>query len=397
MKIGLLTHSVNPRGGVVHSIELAHALHDAGHHVTVFAPALPGQQFFRPLRCTASLVPVSHTPPNLADLIAHRIAAFEQHLESLLAHERFDVLHCHDGMGGNALANLQERGLISGFVRTVHHLDDFNVPQIKHWQQRAVQQAQQVLVVSHLWQTILANAHGIAAQLVNNGVDAQRYSHAAQPADAVLAKRLGITPGSAVMLCVGGVESRKNTLRILQAFVQLRPHMPHLQLVIAGGASLLDHSAYAREFNAAVQAAGLAVGPGQPLLLTGPLHDDDMPRLFRLASVVMMPSVSEGFGLVVLEALCSGTPVVASRIAPFTEYLREHDCSFADPHDPASIALATVHALQTFDAARVLQSARRLAAQFSWQRSAQRHLHIYQALHATTETALAPAEPAPCL
>ena len=58
MKIALLTHSVNPRGGVVHTLELARALHDAGHHVTVFAPALPGQRLFRAVSHPVDLVPV---------------------------------------------------------------------------------------------------------------------------------------------------------------------------------------------------------------------------------------------------------------------------------------------------------------------------------------------------
>lgn len=388
LRIGLLTHSVNPRGGVVHTIELAHALHDAGHHVTVFAPALPGQQFFRPLRCHASLVPVSHTPDNIVDLIAHRITAFEQHLDALLAHQHFDVLHCHDGMGGNALANLQERGKIAGFVRTVHHLDDYPQAQIKHWQQRAVHQAQQVLVVSHLWQAILAREHGIAAHWVNNGVDARRYCATPAPGDALLAQRLGIGINAGqgkptqVLLCVGGVESRKNTLRVLHAFLQLRQsqksHSPDLQLVIAGGASLLDHSAYTREFNVALHAAGIAPGPGQPVLLTGPLPDADMPSLFRLADVVLMPSLKEGFGLVVLEALCSGKPVVVSRIAPFTEHLHEADVSWADPYDATSIAAATAHALGHANSAQIARSATRLADTFSWARSAARHAQLYQ-------------------
>ena len=54
-----------------------------------------------------------------------------------------------------------------------------------------------------------------------------------------------------------------------------------------------------------------------------------MPALYRCADVLVLPSLNEGFGLVVLEAMASGTPVVISRIAPFTEYLREGDVSWA--------------------------------------------------------------------
>jgi glycosyltransferase-like protein len=377
LKIGLLTHSVNPRGGVVHTLELAHALHDAGHDVTVMAPAQPGQAFFRPVRCRAQLVPVASTPRDLVQMVGSRIDAYVNHLTPLLARERFDVLHAHDGIGGNALATLEDRGLARGFVRTVHHLDNFSQPELMAWQQRSVQRAHQVLCVSQLWQGILAREHGIAAHEVPNGVDTARYSASAQAGDTALARRLGIRTDAPVILCVGGVEERKNTLRVLQAFLQLRKTLPGLQLVIAGGASLLDHAGYAHEFAQLVAVNGLTPA-ASPLLLTGPLADDDMPGLFRLASVVAMPSLSEGFGLVVLEALCSGRPVVASRIAPFTEYLLPDDAAWADPLDPASIAAALQQALLHADSARIAQSARRLAQQFSWARSAARHLQIYR-------------------
>lgn len=385
MKIGLLTHSVNPRGGVVHTIELAHALCDAGHDVTVMAPATPGQQFFRPLRCATELVSVTGTPTDMVAMVGSRIAAYVDHLTRLLERESFDVLHCHDGIGGNALATLQERGLIGGFVRTVHHLDSFAQPQLMAWQHRSVHQARQVLCVSQLWRDVLQQEHGIAAIEVPNGVDAARYSPAPQSTDAPLAQRLGIRSNGLVLLCVGGVEERKNTLRVLQAFIQLRARMPDLQLVVAGGASLLDHSGYARAFQALLQASGCS----RDVLLTGPLADADMPGLFRLADVVAMPSLREGFGLVVLEALCSGVPVVASHIAPFTEYLQAGDCSWADPLDAASIAHAIEHALTHADSRRIALSATRLATRFSWQRSAALHASIYRNLMTK--------EPSPCL
>ncbi|RYY96832.1 MAG: glycosyltransferase, partial [Comamonadaceae bacterium] len=150
------------------------------------------------------------------------------------------------------------------------------------------------------------------------------------------------------------------------------------QLVVAGGASLLDHARYTREFKAFAQAGDIAIGPNAPVLLTGPLADADMPGLYRLADAVAMPSLNEGFGLVVLEALASGVPVVVSRIAPFTEYLQEGDCEWADPEDAASIADALDRALCSFDAAQVERSAARLARRFSWAASAERHASLYR-------------------
>ena len=378
LRIGMLTHSTNPRGGVVHTVELAHALHDAGHDVTVMAPAVPGQRFFRPMRCRTELIPVAPAPRDMVAMVGSRIDAIGAHLGALLQRRSFDVLHTHDPIGGNALANLAAQGVIEGFTRTVHHLEVFAQPQLMDWQERGFRAASQVFCVSAKWRDTLARTHGIAAHEVPNGVDSARFSGTPRPADASLAQRLGIRIGAPVVLAVGGVEKRKNTLRLLEAFVLLRRRWPAAQLVVAGGASLLDHATYRQAFDALAVRHGIATGPLQPLLITGPLADADMPGLYRLADAVAMPSLNEGFGLVVLEALASGVPVAVSRIAPFTDYLRDDDCSWADPLDAKSIADALHHAITGRSHARIAQSAARLGARFSWTASAVRHSLLYR-------------------
>lgn len=381
LKIGLLTHSVNPRGGVVHTLELAQALHEAGHAVTVMAPAAPGQRFFRPVRCATRLIPVGATPRDMVAMVGSRIEAFTASIGEMLETTRFDVLHTHDPIGGNALANLVEAGRIEGFVRTVHHLEVFDDVQLMRWQSRGFQAARQVFCVSRLWQRVLAEKHGVRAAEVRNGVQRDRFSPLRRPGDAALAQRLGVRTGAPVVLALGGVEARKNTVRLLQAFALLRATWPDAQLVVAGGASLLDHAPCAREFAALAQAGGLAIGPGAAVVLTGALPDDDIPALYRLADVVAMPSLNEGFGLVTLEALASGVPIVVSRIAPFTEYLGEADAHWADPLHTASIAGALQAALAARSPAQAVaigESARRLGATFSWAASAARHVQRYR-------------------
>lgn len=379
LRIGLLTHSVNPRGGVVHTLELAQALHDAGHDVTVMAPAAPGQAFFRPVRCATRLIPIDSTPRDMVDMVATRIEAITRSLGDWLPAQSFDVLHTHDPIGGNALANLQDAGRIDGFVRTVHHLETFASPQLMAWQLRGFRRARQVFCVSRLWRDVLATDHGVTASEVRNGIDIGRFQPVGAATDATLAKRLGVRVGAPMVLAVGGVEARKNTVRLLQAFVRLRGLHPAAQLVIAGGASLLDHAGYGRDFAALARRSNLGVGLGHAVVLTGPLPDADMPGLYRLADVVAMPSLNEGFGLVVLEALASSVPVVASRIAPFTEYLEEGDVHWADPAQASSIAEALAAALAHRSPARIAATAARLAARFDWAASAVRHASLYRA------------------
>lgn len=386
LRIGLLTHSVNPRGGVVHTLELAKALHDAGHRVTVMAPATAGQGLFRPLSCEVDLIRVGAAPADMADMVEARIQAIERHLVALLRARSFDVLHAQDPISANALALVQDRGLIPGFVRTVHHLDHFDDPRLMAWQQTGFERASKVLCVSQLGRHVLAQDHGIDAALVHNGVDCERYTPVPDESDAVVRRRHGLRSDMApVFLMVGGVEERKNTLRILQAFLAVRASLPRAQLVIAGGASLLNHDAYAARFNDTLQASGLAVGPGQDVVITGPVPDLHMPALFRAADVLLMPSLREGFGLVVLEALASGTPVVVPRIAPFTEYLGEADAHWCDPLDTDSMASAMHCALGSVHAATLAREAPAVCRHFSWYDSAQRHLAVYRAFHILQE------------
>ncbi|MET3632499.1 glycosyltransferase-like protein [Burkholderia sp. 572] len=246
LRIALLTHSVNPRGGVVHALELARALHEAGRDVTVFAPAAPGDAMFRDVPCRVVLARVDGRPRGVAEMVRARIAAIKH---ALLEHDAsgFDVLHAQDSITGNALAELRQSGEIEGFVRTVHHLDVFDDPRLERWQERAWREADQVLCVSAAWAATMRKTFGVDASVVPNGVDLARFARASQADMHAVRRRFGLH-GAPVVLAIGGIEQRKNSIALLEAFARLRGTIPDARLVIAGGASLLDHDAYTRRF-----------------------------------------------------------------------------------------------------------------------------------------------------
>jgi glycosyltransferase-like protein len=410
LRIGLLMHSLNPRGGVVHAMELADALVARGHAVTLFAAARLGQTLFRQTAAALSIAPLNtpqanppdtteaHSTDAMETMVATRLAALTSHLRHHPDIDRFDILHSQDGITANALATLLEEGRIPAFLRTVHHLDTFASPRLMAWQVRGVRSAAEVMCVSTLWQDVLRRDWGLNAQRVGNGVNLQRFvpqvDAARAIADAALCAHLGVQADGPVWLSVGGIEERKNTARLLQAFALARQQRPDAQLVIAGGASLLDHEAEAQAFLAACQANGLA--PGQPdahrVLITGPLPDEALPALYRRAAAVAMPSLSEGFGLVVLEALACGSPAIASRIAPFTEHLSEHDVLWTDPHSPEDIAQALLRSLNLEYTAPVLARSQATCARHTWAASAARHEAIYRShlLHRSQAAASTP-------
>ncbi|ALM83305.1 MSMEG_0565 family glycosyltransferase [Bordetella sp. N] len=373
MKIGLLTHSVNPRGGVVHALELGDALSGLGHEVTVMAPAAAGATFFRPTRCRTAIAPVAPHGPGTVPMVRARIDAFVAYLRRVLPVERYDVLHAQDSISGNALADLVDDGTVPGFVRTVHHLDDFDDAQLSSWQLRAFDAASLVCCVSATWIDHLRAVHGIEAQQISNGVNRRVFNpDVTAEGDAGVAANLGIARGGALFLAVGGVEERKNTLAILQAYSSVRKQHPCARLVIAGGASLLDHDAYGRRFHAALDDIGAS-----GVTITGPLPDGVLPALYRLADALIMPSWREGFGLAVLEALACGTPAVVSRRAPFTEHLTESEVLFTDPADPDAIASSMLQALV------FRPEPESLLQRYSWDASARRHQTLYESVLAT--------------
>ena len=197
------------------------------------------------------------------------------------------------------------------------------------------------------------------------------------PEGVTLSVRIGIGAGLAEVFYVGGVEGRKNSVRILEAFQQLLTIHPDAQLVIAGGVSLLDHSSTREQFDHLVATNR---NLERSVIRTGAVADADMPSLYRLADALIFPSLKEGFGLVVLEAMASGLPVVTSRIAPFTEYLHDNDVIWCDPMSIASIANAMATVLTQPLHARLAQRGILLAHQYDWSNTAQAHLPAYRRL-----------------
>ncbi len=379
LRIAMLAHSTNPRGGVVHAMQLSEALTALGHDVVLHAPDSKGRGFFRKAECGAMPFPVGLAVSDMTGMVEQRIADYVEHFEKPPA-RAFDVFHAHDGISGNAMAALKQRGLIPRYARTVHHVDQFADPRLMELQDRSIDEAALFFTVSATWQQYL-EMRGIAASVVGNGVDTTRYSPSWSGEQTALRDRLRL-PAGPLFLSIGGVEARKNTIGILDAFRQLRAVQPEAQLVIAGGASLLDHSGYQDEFRSEL---ALLRELASAVHLIGPVADEDMPNLYRLADALVFPSVKEGFGLVVLEAMASGVPAIVSSIAPFTEYLAGDDAIWCDPHHSASIAEAMALALIPQIRDRVIPRGLDVARRFSWRRVAEAHLVAYATLKETTD------------
>ena len=380
LRVALYTYATQPRGGVAHAIELGNALHDAG--VAVMLHALDdGSGFFRSPRCPYRTIAVRPVRDGIVPLVRSRIAEYVAALERSRA--AFDIHHAHDGIGGNALATLVERGTIDAFVRTVHHADDFSDTTLAELQTRSIRAARDVFVVSDLWRDEVRARFGIEASRVTNGVDATRFVPISAHQRERIRRRFGIA-GAPVYLAIGGIEARKNTLGILEGFARVCDREPGAQLVVAGGASVFDHSAYRRAFAARAQTLGLEIGSS--VIVLGVVADREMPGLIASADALVFPSLTEGFGLVVLEALACEVPVVTSAIAPFTEYVGASEVELVDPADPGSIAAGMLAAIDPALHARRALAGRAVVDRFSWAASARTHIARYEEMLRARDT-----------
>jgi glycosyltransferase involved in cell wall biosynthesis len=172
------------------------------------------------------------------------------------------------------------------------------------------------------------------------------------------------------ILSVGTLEPRKNLARLVRAYRRLAARGAPHALVLAGPVGWRP---------AELLAETTKEGPGS-VVLTGFVSEDDLDALYRGADVFVYPSVYEGFGLPVLDAMARGVPTIVSTSSSLPEVAGEA----AVPVDPRSIA-GIVEALErvTTDgalAARLRDAGRARAARFTWEDTARRTLDVYKTI-----------------
>ena len=394
LSIALFTYSTKPRGGVIHTIELAEALQREGHQVCIYALDKDNIGFHRPLNCPSKLVPTKPAGDRklllqsqkdylqgavenrnldpVDELIKQRIQEFIDYLSQET--KTYDIYHSQDCISTNSLKVLRDKGIVPNFIRTVHHIDEFNSPYLQECHDRSISEPDLCLCVSNYWQEQLQQQYQIDAPVIINGVDTKRFSSKANGKEASLKQQLGIN-GNPVYLTIGGIEPRKNSLKLLLAFSEVLKTHPQAQLIIAGGETLFDYEPYRLKFFNLAQQHNIKIG--KSLILPGVVADQDIPVLYRCADAFVFPSVKEGWGLVLLEAIASGLPVITSLIPPFTEFLDERSAFLVDPNSAKAIASAMKTILNRNLAQKLINNSADVPSQYSWQKSAQMHLKHY--------------------
>ena len=197
---------------------------------------------------------------------------------------------------------------------------------------------------------------------------AARFSPVDAAAASATAARYGLT--RPYVLSVGSLEPGKNRARLIEAMHALRREGADFDLAIAGQRAW----DYERDIDAV-----RALEMGDRVRFLGYVRDEDLPALYRGATAFAFPSLHEGFGLPVLEAMACGTPVLTSHVSATAEVAGDA-ALLVDPLDVQAIREGLRRLLTDADLrARLSAQGRARAAEFSWRRAAQETHAVYRA------------------
>jgi glycogen synthase len=237
----------------------------------------------------------------------HRYAAMAMELAQ---GEEFDVIHAHDWMTYPAAVGV---AMISGKPLVVHiHSTEFDrsgehVNQVVYdIERQGLQRADKVIAVSQFTRGIVISRYGIPGDkvtVVYNGVE-RNGNWSVAP--------INIHRNEKLVLFLGRITMQKGPEYFLYAAQKVLEVMDNVKFVMAGSGDLMHRS---------VELAA-QLGIGQKVLFTGFLRGDDVQRIFKMADLYVMPSVSEPFGIAPLEALDNDVPVIISKQSGVSEVLR---------------------------------------------------------------------------
>jgi len=364
MRIGIVCpYAWDIPGGVsAHVHDLAIALNRLGHEVSVLAPAendeaLPSfvQSSGKPraVRYNGSVARLSFGP-----VTALRVSKW-------IEEGQFDVLHVHEPLAPSisVLACWSAKGPI---VATWHSSMDRSrvLLSLVKLARTAMEKISARIAVSDAALTTLREHIGGDALIIPNGVDISSFDNA---------KPLEGWPGDGkALVFLGRVDEPRKGLEILiNAYPAIRAKNPNIRLLIAGPGDCSELVSTLSTENAA------------SVTQLGMIDDDQKATVLASGSLYIAPNTGgESFGIVLLEAMATGTPVVASNLAAFSRVLREgHAGMMFNNDDSSSLAAAVNKLLQDESAQQKLTAAGHArAAQFDWSIVAHQIIEVYESV-----------------
>ena len=321
MKVAMFTDSFYPTvdGAVVSMETQIKGLEAKGHEVVVFAPDTPKKPDYpRTVHYFPSIEFRSYK--------GYRIIFAAPTMMECVRKEKVDVLHCH-GVASMAILSLTvARALEIPHLLTFHTManeavkyysfmpmrEDVLVPSVWIYLRNMMRRPEVVIAPSApIKDELMANGVRMnACEVVPTGVDLIRFSP--KNYDRKFLQKFGLD-GHRTVLHVGRLSMEKRLDIVLKAMAQLKKEEPDLRLLVAGQGPAYDH----------YRALAKSLGVSDRVAFAGFLSDEDLPKAYATCDMLALASTFETQGLVVLEALASGTPVAGIRCRAIPEFVTE--------------------------------------------------------------------------
>lgn len=296
----------------------------------------------------------------------------------IMQEAKLDILHCP----ANALPFFyQGRGVI-----TIHDLAIYRHPE---WFARgqffskrilvpqSIKKANAIIVPSEATKKDLIDLFGVGEEkvvVIPHGVEERFFRNSDLSFNS--SPRLGREPDGKYILFVGTIEPRKNLGRLIEAYEGLpRETRDEYDLVIAGGRGWGGEDKKLK-----IKVQNLGPKSQSKITLLGYVPDQDLPALYQGASVFVYPSLYEGFGLPVLEAMAAGVPVVTSQGTAMEELSRASEsAALVNPYSVESITSGILKIIRDEAySSGISRVGTQTARQFSWERTAKASMKVYE-------------------
>ncbi|MFA9444565.1 glycosyltransferase family 4 protein [Egicoccus sp. AB-alg6-2] len=406
MRVLLLTWEYPPRvvGGLGrHCVALARNLVARGHEVHVVTrdhpedPA-PAEEWLEGVH----VVRVTEAPPVIPfDDLVPWVLAFNNRVQAAAAklarRHDFDVVHAHDWLVAYAAAGIKDAFELP-LVATVHATEygrhqgwlpgpmNKLIHQVEWW---LTYEARRVITCSDYMRGQVEDIFALPPDkidVVPNGVAVRDFALPATEVDAF--RRTLVGPRTRMVLFAGRLEYEKGVQTVLEALQNVRGAVGPVKFFIAGIGT------YSDELRRRVRELGLR----RHVHFTGFLEDHELRLHYAAADVAVAPSIYEPFGLVAVEAMACGTPVVAGDTGGLREIVAGGSGLSFPPQDADELAAALVRVLTDDGLAQrmVARARRRIADRYDWSSVAAATVDVYGRA-ADEEAALAGREQRPAL
>lgn len=368
MKIGLVSpYDLAVPGGVNNHVHhLAQRFVDMGHEVRVIAPSskLSGLSPYAIVLGTPRSIPAGGSVARMS--LSPRLAA---PVRSILAEERFDVVHVHEPLVSFLpITFLRFSPAIN--VGTFHAARDGHArlyAYTKRLLMAGFRRLDGKIAVSQAAASLIARHFPGYYNIIPNGVEVERFAAPQTPIP-------GLDDGKINILFVGRLEQRKGLRYLLRGFEIVKARRPDTRLVVVGSHDARQKQTYER----LVRESGM-----RDVVFAGYVPNEELPRYHHSSHIFCAPNTgNESQGIVLLEAMAAGKPVVASNIVGFAEVITHGvEGLLVQPQNGEALGAALLDLVNDPDRRHEMAvKAAERAQHYSWERVSQQVLSYYERL-----------------